>query len=103
MLLLCIEMNLEEGVKKDEFEEKSYGTFANEISGEDVGEAWPPVRVSYDDVLEQIGEFGRWQQWQTLLYSIPPFVSGALFMLGTFTSKRLKEIIAKMPQINSTI
>ena len=96
-------MNLEEGVKKDEFEEKSYGTFANKISDEDGGEAWPPVRVSYDDVLEQIGEFGRWQQWQTLLYSIPPFVSGALFMLGTFTSERLKDIIAKMPQINSTI
>ena len=80
-------MNMEEEVDKDDFEEKNYGTFANKMSGEDVGEAWPPVRVSYDDVLEQIGEFGRWQQWQIILYSIPPFVSGALFMLGSFTSK----------------
>ena len=78
---------MEEEVNRDVFEQKAYGTFANELSVEDVGEAWPPVRVSYDDVLEQIGEFGKWQQWQILLYSIPPFVSGALFMLGTFTSK----------------
>ena len=78
---------MEEEVNKDNFEEKNYGTFAYKMSGEDVGEAWPPIRVSYDDVLEQIGEFGRWQQWQIILYSIPPFVSGALFMLGSFTSK----------------
>ena len=90
---------MEEEVNKDEFEEKNYGTFANKMSGEDVGEAWPPVRVSYDDVLEQIGEFGRWQQWQIILYSIPPFVSGALFMLGSFTSKTSLPYV--ITQINS--
>ena len=79
---------MEEEVNRDDFVETHYGTFSSleKFSDETRGEAWPPVRVSYDDVLREIGEFGRWQQWQTLLYSIPPFVSGALFMLGTFTS-----------------
>ena len=82
-----LKKNMKEEVNGDVFEEKGYGTFSNEMPGEDAEKAWPPVRVSYDDVLGQIGEFGKWQQWQILLYSIPPFVSGALFMLGTFTSK----------------
>ena len=73
-------------VREDQPLLEGYGTSLEERT---VGEAFPPARVSYDDVLKEIGEFGRWQQWQTLLYCVPPFVSGALFMLGTFTSELL--------------
>ena len=75
--------------QKDENEGFSYGTF-KETEG-----SWESLKddrqsknskVGYDDILEEIGEFGPWQQWQCLVYSIPPFVSGALFMLGAFTS-----------------
>ena len=61
----------------------SYGTFLLKSPGLSEAEK----KVTYDDLLEEIGEFGRWQQWQIFLYSIPAFMSGALFMLGTFTSK----------------
>ena len=74
--------------KKSDMSEKfiktsvdSYGTFLIKNALE------PPRKVSYDDLLTEIGEFGWWQQWQIFLYSLPPFMSGALFMLGTFTSK----------------
>ena len=73
--------------KKSDMSEKfiktsvdSYGTFLIKNALE------PPRKVSYDDLLTEIGEFGWWQQWQIFLYSLPPFMSGALFMLGTFTS-----------------
>ena len=61
----------------------SYGTFLIKSPG--VLE--PARKVTYDDLLEEIGDFGRWQQWQIFLYSIPAFMSGALFMLGTFTRR----------------
>lgn len=60
---------------------ESYGTFLIKNAPN------PPRKVTYDDLLGEMGEFGRWQQWQIFLYSLPPFMSGALFMLGTFTSK----------------
>ena len=69
--------------KETEDVDRTYGTFAEDKK--QTGDAFPPLRVSYDDVLEEIGEFGRWQQWQSFVYSVPPFMSGALFMLGTFT------------------
>ena len=71
--------------KETEDVDRTYGTFAEDKK--QTGDAFPPLRVSYDDVLEEIGEFGRWQQWQSFVYSVPPFMSGALFMLGTFTSR----------------
>ena len=73
--------------KETEDVDRTYGTFAEDKK--QTGDAFPPLRVSYDDVLEEIGEFGRWQQWQSFVYSVPPFMSGALFMLGTFTSRRV--------------
>ena len=60
---------------------ESYGTFLIKNALD------PPRKVTYDDLLGEMGEFGCWQQWQIFLYSVPPFMSGALFMLGTFTSK----------------
>ena len=60
----------------------SYGTFLIKNALDP-----PSKKVTYDDLLGEMGEFGLWQQWQIFLYSLPPFMSGALFMLGTFTSK----------------
>ena len=62
----------------------SYGTFLRSSvqGGSDGG-----GKVTYDGLLKEIGEFGAWQQWQIFLYSLPAFMSGALFMLGSFTSK----------------
>ena len=81
--------------KETEDVDRTYGTFAEDKK--QTGDAFPPLRVSYDDVLEEIGEFGRWQQWQSFVYSVPPFMSGALFMLGTFTSRRV------VPQIDPSV
>ena len=77
---------------------KGYGTFIPECEADDDDnqkalfkkdddEQTVNVKVGYDNVLEEIGEFGPWQQWLYLLFWIPPAVSGAIFMLGTFTSK----------------
>ena len=76
-------------LKKSDMSEKfnkrsvvdSYGTFLSKNALD------PPRKVTYDDLLSEMGEFGWWQQWQIFLYSLPPFMSGALFMLGTFTSR----------------
>ena len=77
-------------LKKSEMPEKIH----NKRSGESYGTFLiknpfdpPRKKVTYDDLLGEMGEFGRWQQWQIFLYSLPPFMSGALFMLGTFTSQ----------------
>ena len=74
-----------------------YGTFGPEWEDESAGDIkqllekenddQKAVKVGYDDVLEEIGEFGSWQQWLAVLFWIPPAVSGAIFMLGSFTSK----------------
>ena len=75
--------------------DKKYGTFAPEentkdeqrsLLGKEKKEETTNVRVGYDDILEEIGEFGPWQQWLAVLFWIPPVVSGAIFMLGSFTS-----------------
>ena len=75
---------------------KEYGTFdfeeeiidENESLLENLNKDQIAVRkVGYDDILREIGEFGPWQQWLAALFWIPPAVSGAVFMLGSFTSK----------------
>ena len=75
--------------------DKKYGTFAPEentkdeqrsLLGKEKKEETTNLRVGYDDILEEIGEFGPWQQWLAALFWIPPVVSGAIFMLGSFTS-----------------
>ena len=37
-------------------------------------------------VLDEIGEFGLWQQRLSILFWLPCAVSGAIFLLGSFTS-----------------
>ena len=72
-------------IKQENEEEKQYDTFSkntNENKSKNLSEN----RITFDDILEEIGEFGTWQQWQSFLYSIPPFIAGSLFMLGAFTS-----------------
>ena len=64
-------------IKQENAEEKQYGTFSKNTNEN---------KITFDDILEEIGEFGTWQQWQSFLYSIPPFIAGSLFMLGAFTS-----------------
>ena len=64
-------------IKQENEEEKQYGTFSKNTNEN---------KITFDDILEEIGEFGTWQQWQSFLYSIPPFIAGSLFMLGAFTS-----------------
>ena len=66
-------------IKHEDTEEKQYGTFSKNFKKSE-------NRISFDEILEEIGEFGSWQQWQSFLYSIPPFIAGSLFMLGAFTS-----------------
>ena len=73
-------------IKHEDVEEKQYGTFSNNASdsrSKNISEN----KVTFDEILEEIGEFGKWQQWQSFLYSIPPFIAGSLFMLGAFTSQ----------------
>ena len=75
--------------------EKQYGSFVTEQNIKDEqrpllekvkNDQSTNTRVGYDDILEEIGEFGPWQQWLAALFWIPPVVSGAIFMLGSFTS-----------------
>ena len=49
-------------------------------------------------VLREVGEFGRWQQQLSLLFWLPPLVSGAVFLLGSFTSQYMQQ----RNQTNST-
>jgi len=76
-------------------EEKYYGTFLSKCEDDQITEHEPinnddslnkvHKKVTYDDFLEEIGEFGPWQQWLSVLFWVPAAVSGAIFMLGTFT------------------
>ena len=72
---------------KELLQDRAYGTFSQEIDELHAnGSDKVPSNVGYDDVLLEIGEFGSWQQWLALIFWIPPAVSGAIFMMGTFTS-----------------
>ena len=44
-------------------------------------------------VLDEIGEFGLWQQRLSILFWLPCAVSGAIFLLGSFTSISLTPYI----------
>ena len=82
---VVLSITLEISDMADKFHKRSgesYGTFLIKNTLDPPGK-----KVTYDDLLGEMGEFGRWQQWQIFLYSLPPFMSGALFMLGTFTSQ----------------
>ena len=41
--------------------------------------------VNYDDILLELGEFGLWQKILSAIFWIPPLVSGAVFLLDSFT------------------
>ena len=80
--VLSITLKISDMSGKTKRSAESYGTFLIKNALDP-----PSKKVTYDDLLGEMGEFGLWQQWQIFLYSLPPFMSGALFMLGTFTSK----------------
>lgn len=102
MCVTGISITLKESDMTDHYKRKSgdsYGTFLIENPGA------PKRKLTYDDLLQEIGEFGSWQQWQIFLYSVPAFMAGALFMLGTFTSKsqlvKLKMSIYILPPLSA--
>ena len=41
--------------------------------------------LNYDDILLELGEFGLWQKILSAFFWIPPLVSGAVFLLDSFT------------------
>ena len=84
MCVTVLSMTIKKSAMSEKFNKRSvesYGTFLRK------NVLAPPSKVTYDDLLAEMGEFGWWQQWQIFLYFLPPFMSGALFMLGTFTSQ----------------
>ena len=43
--------------------------------------------MDYDEVLDEIGEFGRWQQVTIVLLWIPPMMAGIHNLLFVFTGR----------------
>lgn len=45
--------------------------------------------LDYDDILEHLGEFGKWNWFNQALYWIPPFIAGVMVLVFSFTGMQV--------------
>ena len=55
--------------------------------------------MDFDDVLEDVGEFGIWQIWNCALLWIPSMIGGIHVLMYSFTGTRSPIINILAPQI----
>jgi hypothetical protein len=68
------------------------GTSYNTIHPPDKAKTYYPIKMNYDDILEELGELGPWHILHLALLWLPAMASGVFVLTYSFTGRPFKQV-----------